>query len=229
MGWKEMTEPVSLEEYSNQIRRHLGDQPVNLSADLAQPPLEAFYATFDPERLQDRYRGATYRYTHDGVQTVRNNLSHIAPASARREIISYLIPGTDGLLTVTTPPQSSMERNDRHGTPLSDNAKAPPPPHGARMGVHNHVSGRAMGFADDVQSTDGYGDSMSLAASNPVPMATVARPAHGPFKGEDVIGLREMVNGQLNFQAPYGAVMEENERRLIQKNLDLQQQQFYRR
>jgi hypothetical protein len=59
-------------------------------------------------------------------------------------------------------------------------------------------------------------------------MATVVRPRSGPLKGQDVIGVHEMVNGQLIFRVPYGAIVDDEERKLIQQNLNRAQRNFYR-
>lgn len=82
---------------------------------------------------------------------------------------------------------------------------------------------------DEPDSNGGYGDSHSLSLKYPVPTLTIARPTAGPYKGEDVIGVHKMVNGQLIFEAPYGAIADEKELRLIQQNLDSEQRLFYKR
>jgi hypothetical protein len=58
-------------------------------------------------------------------------------------------------------------------------------------------------------------------------MATVAQPSEGIYKGQNVIGVHEMVNGRLQFRAPMGALSDPDRKR-IQDNLDRAQEKFYK-
>jgi hypothetical protein len=222
--WKEMKEPMSLEDYAAQRMQAQADTPADLSA-LGEFPMDTFYAQFDPDRLQDRFRGANHRYTPQALAALEANRAKVAPPGARDEIVSFLVPGPDGLALVQ-PPGKAFVTRDRHGNIRSRNSETPRPP-GARFGAHNHPSD-TFGFADHTLSADGYGDSMSLSSPDPYPMTTVARPRSGPLKGQDAIGVHEMVNGQLIFRVPYGAITDDDERALIQQNLNRAQRNFYR-
>lgn len=223
--WKDMEKPMTLEEYTAQRIKAYIETPANLAA-LAEPPMEIFYAQFDPGRLQDRFRGANHRYTPQAWAAVENNMAKVAPPGARKEIVSFLVPDESGQMTLAQPPSESFVTRDRRGNIVSYKAKTTRPP-GARFGIHNHPTD-SLGFADHTPSGDGYGDSMSLSSPDPYPMATVARPRSGPLKGQDVIGVHEMVNGQLIFRVPYGAIIDDEERALIQQNLNRAQRNFYR-
>lgn len=222
--WKDMEEPMSLEDYAAQRMQQQAQQPMDLSS-LGEFPWETIYAEFEPERLQDRYRGATYRYTPEALAALEANRTKAAPPGARDEITSFLVPGPDGL-TLVQPRGVPFVTRDRHGNIESRNTRTPRPP-GARFAAHNHPSD-TFGFADHGRSTTGYGDSESLSSPDPYPMATIARPKSGDFKGQDVIGVHEMVNGQLIFRVPYGAIIDDEERRLIQQNLNRAQRKFYK-
>ena len=223
--WKDMKEPMSLEDYAAQRIKEQVEAPANLAA-LGEFPMDTFYAEFDPDQLQDRYRGTTYRYTPEAMATLEANRAKVAPPGARHEIVSFLVPGEDGQLALSQPPGRSFVTRDHRGNILSRNSTTPRPP-GARFGAHNHPED-SRGFADHTPSGKGYGDTMSLSSPDPYPMATIARPKTGDWKGQDVIGVHEMVNGQLIFRVPYGAIADDDERRLIQQNLNRAQRKFYR-
>ena len=223
--WKDMQEPMPLEEYAAQRMQEQADQPADLSA-LAELPQDTLYAQFDPDRLQGRFRGANQRYTPEALAAIEANMAKAAPPGARDEIVSFLVPDESGQLTLSQPLGRSFVTRDRHGNITSRNSETPRPP-GARFGIHNHPKDSA-GFADHAPSADGYGDSMSLSSPDPYPMATVARPRGGDLKGQEVIGVHEMVNGQLIFRVPYGAIIDDDERKLIQQNLNRAQRNFYR-
>lgn len=223
--WKDMTEPMSLEDYTAQRVKEYIETPANLAA-LAEPPWEIVYANYQPDRLQDRYRTTTRVIGHGDVEAARRDFHKTAPPDAEHEILSFYVEGPDGQLKLVQPPGTTSVRHDRHLRPVAETVKAPPPP-GARFGVHNHRPGHTRGFVDENMANGGYGDSSALAHSNPIPMLTVARPTEGPFRGEDVIGVHEMVNGQLIFRVPRGA-MTDRERAAIQRNLDRAQRKFYK-
>lgn len=59
-------------------------------------------------------------------------------------------------------------------------------------------------------------------------MATVAQPSESIYKGQNVIGVHEMVNGRLQFRTPLGALSDDDRKR-IQANLPGGQIQWWRR
>jgi hypothetical protein len=226
MNWKTM-KPTSLEDYAAQRMQDLADTPVDIDrAALAEPPWETVYASYQPDRLQDRFRTTTRTISHGDVETARRDFHKTAPPGAEHEILSFYVDEPDGKLRLVQPPGKPSVRYDRRLRATAETVEAPPPP-GARFGVHNHRPGHTRGFIDENITNGGYGDSSALALSNPIPMLTVARPTEGPFRGEDVIGVHEMVNGQLIFRVPRGA-MTDQERAEIQRNLDRAQRKFYK-
>ena len=223
--WKDMKEPMSLEDYAAQRMQEQAGQPADLSA-LGEFPWETVYANYEPDRLQDRYHAMTRVAGSGDIEVAKADFGKTAPPDAKDEILSFYVEGPDGQLTLAQPPGTPSVRYDRHLRPIAEIVKAPPPP-GTRFGVHNHRPGHTRGFIDENIANGGYGDSSALALSNPIPMLTVARPIEGSFKGQDVIGVHEMVGGRLQFRVPRGA-MTDRERDEIQRNLDRAQRKFYK-
>lgn len=224
-SWKDMKEPMPLEDYAAQRMREQAEQPADLSP-LGEFPWETVYASFEPAQLQDRFHTTTRVASPGDIDAVRADFGKTAPPHARTEILSFYVEGPDGKLGLVQPPGQPSVRYDRYLRPTAETVKAPPPP-GTRFGVHNHRPGHTRGFIDENHANSGYGDASALALPQPFPMFTVARPTEGAFKGEDTIGVHEMVNGRLQFRAPLGA-MTDRERDEIQRNLDRAQRNFYK-
>jgi hypothetical protein len=227
ISWKDMQEPMPLEDYAAQRMQEQADQPADLSA-LGEFPWETIYAAFDPDRLQDdRYKGKNYVYTADDINRINENMPKIAVGrGARKESLHFFVRNPDGSLELRDPVNGTTSRTTgRHGETLSDKASGGPPP-GTALGVHGHIPGTA-GFADFVDHKTPYGDSGALSHAEPFPMATVAQPMSGPYRGQNMVGVHEMVNGRLQFRAPLGA-MSDDDRRRLQHNLDRSQEKFYK-
>ncbi len=223
--WKEMTKPMSLEEYADsQVRDNL-DQPMDLSA-LAEPPWETIYATVDPNRsLRDDIQGRTSVYTQPAIDALRASAGEI-PVE-RYETAGFLVPRSGGGYDMTPPIESKpFSRLGRHGITESDHVRLTPPP-GAQFGAHRHIAGK-NGFADHINTgPTPYGDSGLLTGVQPIPMATILRRSQGAGRGEDQFGVHEIFNGRLRFRAPYGTLTDE-ERDAIQKNRDEAQSKLYK-
>ena len=222
--WKDMKEPMSLEEYAESQVQDNFDQPMDLSA-LAEPPWETIYANFDPNRpLRDDIRGRTSVYTQPAINALRAGAGEIPVKSY--ETGGFLVPRADGGYGMMPPVESRpFERVGRHGITESDHVELTPPP-GREFGAHRHIPGRG-GFADQINRVTPYGDSGSLAGPNPYPMATIVRRTQGPDRGQDLFGVHEIFNGQLRFRAPYGTLTDQD-RDAIQKNRDEAQSKLYK-
>lgn len=227
IAWRDMKEPMPLEDYAAQRMQDQADTPADLSA-LGEFPWETVYAAFDPDRLQDeRYKNKSYVYTPDDIDRINENMPKIAVRrGARKESLYFFVRNPDGSLELRDPVESSTSRTmDHSGMTLSDKASGSPPP-GTALGVHGHIPGTA-GFADFIDRKTPYGDSGTLSRAEPFPMATVAQPMSGPYRGQNMIGIHEMVNGRLQFRTPLGALSDDDRRRL-QRNLDRSQEKFYK-
>ena len=195
VSWKDMQEPMPLEDYAAQRMQEQADQPADLSA-LGEFPWETIYAAFDPDRLQDdRYKGKNYVYTAD-INRINESMPKIAVRrGARKESLHFFVRNPDGCLEL---------RDTVNGT-----------------------TSRTAGFADFLDQETPYGDSGALSRAEPFPMATVAQPMSGPYRGQNMVGVHEMANGCLQFRAPLGA-MSDDDRRRLQHNLDRSQEKFYK-
>ena len=86
-------------------------------------------------------------------------------------------------------------------------------------GIHGHIdsgSKASNGMVDNPAGNGGYGDSASLALSNPRPMATVS---HGQ------VGWHGIKDGKLQFSFPQGA-MTHDQVEQMQQNLNTEQENF---
>lgn len=225
-SWKDMKEPMSLEDYAAQRMREQAEQPADLSP-LGEFPWETVYAEFDPSREQDeRYRNRSYVYGAPDIARINGHMDEIAvKPGARYETLFFFAPDAGGNLTLQPPANlKTFQTRDRFGRVIADQAQGDVPA-GAVLGVHGHIPGQNL-FADNLQKSP-YGDTETLSLSRPFPMATVARPREGIYKDQNVIGVHEMVNGRLQFRAPLGALSDDDRKR-IQANLDRSQQKFYK-
>jgi hypothetical protein len=225
--WKDMKEPMPLEEYAAQRIAEQVDQPADLSP-LGEFPWETVYAAFDPQRPQDaRYQNKSYVYTPGDINRINENMPKIAVRrGAQRESLFFFVRRPDGSLELREPAESSTSRTmDHRGMTLSDKASGGVP-QGTALGVHGHIPG-ASGFADFIDHKTPYGDSQALSFETPFPMATVAQPMRGPYRGQNMVGVHEMVNGRLQFRAPLGSLSDDDRKR-IQDNLDKAQETFYK-
>src|SRR5689334_22083923 len=57
-SWKDMKEPMPLEDYAAQRMREQAEQPADLSP-LGEFPWETVYASFEPAQLHDRFHTTT--------------------------------------------------------------------------------------------------------------------------------------------------------------------------
>lgn len=224
--WKDMKEPMPLEEYATQRMQEQTEQPADLSP-LGEFPWETIYAAFDPQRPQDaRYQNKSYVYTPDDINRINENMPKIAVRrGGQDETLFFFVPDADGNLSMRPAANlKTFQTRDRFGRTTSDRARGDVPA-GATLGVHGHIPGKNL-FADNLE-VSAYGDTETLSLARPFPMATVAQPREGIYQGQNVVGVHEMVNGRLQFRVPMGALSDDDRKR-IQANLDRSQQKFYK-
>lgn len=225
-SWKDMKEPMALEDYAARRIKEQVETPANLAA-LGEFPWEMIYADFDPGREQDeRYKNKNYVYGAPDIARINDHMDKIAvKPGARYETLFFFAPDAGGNPTLQPAANlKTFQTRDRFGRVIADQAQGDVPV-GAVLGVHGHIPGQNL-FADNLHKSP-YGDTETLSLARPFPMATVAQPKEGIYKGQNVIGVHEMVNGRLQFRAPMGALSDEDRKR-IQANLDRSQQKFYK-
>ena len=233
--WKDHTKPVSLEAYANKLMQELEDRPIELKPEDFEMPwgwdLETVEAVYDHDRVWDRLREGEHTFNKQRADGVNKNLSHFAVRSGvgveskrRQEPYFYFVPDGAGGYKAEPPTELTHGKRDGfRGNPGAETAGGKPPT-GAEFGAHGHLG---TTFLDSLVDTDGYGDHMAQALPNPMPMAVVVTLQHGPNKGQQIVGYREMVNGRLQFRVPVG-VLNDTDRRAIQDNLNAAQTKFYK-
>jgi hypothetical protein len=137
--------------------------------------------------------------------------SQVAVPSGNNEKVGFVVNNSDGKPVVQ---QASDAKPGSTSTGSTVRAKIPA---GAIAVIHGHIDNgpnRSNGFVDDPKSNGGYGDTQPLKAG--LPNATVSN-------GQ--VGWHEIVNGQLQFTYPGGALTP-SQNNQIQQNLNNEQQLF---
>jgi len=135
----------------------------------------------------------------------------VAVPSGHNEKLGFIAPDASGKPTVQ--PAS----NATPGSTSTGNTMTATVPAGAMAVIHGHIDAgpsKSNGMVDDPASNGGYGDSQTLRAG--LPNATVSN-------GQ--VGWHEIVNGQLQYTFPGGA-MSPSQQTQMQNNLNTEQQKF---
>ena len=146
-------------------------------------------------------------------ETMEAGKSRLEVPTGSKESGGYVTNGSDGkpVLKVQTDGQK------RSGETQSGNTNKINLPIGTILAGHGHIDSgpnKSKGMVDDPKSNGGLGDSASLKIG--VPMATISN-------GQ--VGYHEIVDGQLQFSYPEGA-MSDKQTTLMQQNLNGEQRAF---
>jgi hypothetical protein len=137
--------------------------------------------------------------------------SQVAVPSGDKEKVGFIVKGADGK------PEFKSASNVKPGSTDTGTTASAKIPEGAEAVIHGHIDSgpkRSNGMVDDPKSNVGLGDTQPLKAG--LPNATVS---HGQ------IGWHEIVNGQLQFTYPDGA-LSSIQNAEMQRNLNNEQQLF---
>jgi hypothetical protein len=171
---------------------------------------------------QERSNGVTATGTAGTDNAVAAN-SEVIPRDSSNETFGYTLGTEEGKVQVraaegTSQPTIVRDPQTRQWVPVADRGSFELPSN-ASTGIHRHIEGVTRGMDTEPGLNGGWGDSQLLGGSNPRPMYVI----HGTR-----VGVRELVNGRLQFRMVRGA-MDSMERNLVLGDLNREQLKFRRR
>ena len=210
------TDPIGSKDDLD-LYAYVGGDPVNRG----DPTGLATTCTGSGNEKQCTMTADTFSQKHSNGQTatasaetraaVNSGKSTVVVKSGSNEKLAFAVKGADGKTTVQPASNTKTARTS------TGNTASATIPQGAVAAVHGHIDGgsdASDGMVDDPGSNGGYGDTQPLKAG--LPNATVSN-------GQ--VGWHEIVNGQLQFTYPGGA-MSSSQQSQMQQNLNTEQKLF---